>query len=417
MYLLTGTAGTGKTYLLEDIVDYMNKKGKVLITAPTHKAVKVLKHFITSRSDFSTTHSALGMKEYISEDGELSFKRDPMMGYPADSYTHMLVDEASMIDDLMFTEIVNLSENGKKILLVGDPLQIPPVNHESAPPFDKETRLNYNIEVSTLDTIIRQAQTNPIIQFAQDIRTKVRKPIQILNPQEVKNESGGIFFVKRREEPSFFEQFILPMYKSEAYNRSIDHIKVIAWRNKTVDHYNNLIRQYLFGKDTPKIVVTEKLIMDAPVVEDRKVLISTNEEVEVLSCEVRIEESFNMKYYWIKVRILNGGTFNECMLRIIHEDSEERYKEILKLQAMLAKSYSKGSYKSKSAWLDYYEFIQYWHHVKYSYCITAHKSQASTYHTAYVHKWDIDANYDVFERNRILYTACTRPSENLYVVY
>lgn len=414
MHLLTGWAGVGKTFLLQDLVDEMKKHGKILVTAPTNKAVKVLKRFIITIVDFSTTHSALGMKEHIDESGVLTFKRDPMLGYPADNYTHIVVDEASMLGDEMFGELIQLSETGKKILLVGDPLQIPPVNHEFASPFNKEVRQTYNIEVSSLETIVRQAENSPILQFAQYIRENVRKPIQILNSQEVKND---IFMIKKIEEGKIFQNQILPLYKSKDYDRSTDHIKVIAWRNKTVDKYNNMIRSYIFGDNLPKIVTGEKLIMDAPVMDERKVIIATNEEVEVLSCEVRIEENFNMKYYWTRVRVLDGGVFDEYMLKIIHEDSEARYKEILRLQALLAKSFPKKSYQAKSAWLDYYEFIQYWHHVKYSYCITAHRSQGSTYNTAIVLKWDIDTNLDVYERNRILYTACTRPSQTLYVIY
>lgn len=414
IHLLTGCAGVGKTYLLGDLVDEMKKHGKVLVTAPTNKAVKVLKRFIITTTDFSTTHSALGMKEHIDESGNLTFKRDPMLGYPADNYTHIVVDEASMIGDEMFVELIQLSESGKKILLVGDPLQIPPVNHEFAPPFDREVRRTYNIEVSSLETIVRQAENSSILQFSKHIRENIHKPIQILNSQEVKND---IFMIKRREEGEIFQNQILPLYKSEHYNRSTDYIKVIAWRNKTVDKYNDMIRKYIFGDNLPKIVQGEKLILDAPVMDGRKVIIATNEEVEVLSCEVRTEENFNMKYYWTRVRVIDRGVFDEYMLKVIHEDSEDRYKEILRLQAILAKSYPKKSYQAKSAWLDYYEFIQYWHHVKYSYCITAHKSQGSTYNIAYVHKWDIDTNINVYERNRILYTACTRPSQTLYVIY
>jgi excinuclease UvrABC helicase subunit UvrB len=46
MYLLQGVAGTGKTFLLNDIVDLI--QGKVIITAPTNKAVKVLRNLLIS---------------------------------------------------------------------------------------------------------------------------------------------------------------------------------------------------------------------------------------------------------------------------------------------------------------------------------------------------------------------------------
>ena len=418
MHLLTGVAGTGKSFLLIYITDYI--KGKVIITSPTHKSLKVLKQFIGADKNYATIHSALGMKEVINSDGTVSFQRDPMLGCPADNYTHIIVDEASMLDDTIFYELVNFADQGKKILFVGDPLQIPPVNHENSLPFDKSVRLQYNIKVSKLQTIIRQAQDNPLIQFAWDIRTNIHERVQILKRQEVKVPSGSISFIKRTNEDTFFHDTILPLYKSSDYEKDIDHVKTIAWRNKIVDRYNKIIREYLFGPNLPKIIVGDKLIMDAPVInEEKRILIGTNEEAEVLGVEIdedKLSDEYILKYYKTTVRVYNGGIFNQYLLRILHEDSEPIFKRLCELQIALAKSYSRGSFQARSAWIDYYAFVQSWHQIKYSYCITAHRSQGSTYQTAVVLEYDIKINPNVYERNRIFYTACTRPSKDLFIV-
>jgi len=420
MHLLQGVAGTGKTFLLVDIAEHFKLTGKVLITAPTNKAVKVLKGFIGPDYNYATTHSALGMKEYINDEGILSFRKDPMLGCPADNYTHIIVDEASMVGDELFQELVNLSEQSRKILFVGDPLQIPPVNHESSLPFDKETRISLGIKVSTLETIVRQAKDNPIISVASDIRTNIHKPIQILNPQGVKNKIGEVSYIKRADQDEFFRETILPKYNTDRYKEDIDYIKLTAWVNLTVNKFNSIIREYLFGENLPKIMVGDKLIMDAPVFEDRKILIGTNEEVEVLSVEIAQEvlsEEYTIKYYKAQVRVYNGGIFNQYMLRIVHEDSEKTFDRLCQLQTSLAKSFKKGSFEAKSAWADLYSFKQFYHEVKYNYCITAHKAQSSTYENVVVLAYDIMKNPDVFERNRIYYTACTRASKNLYIIY
>jgi predicted phage-related endonuclease len=44
------------------------------------------------------------MKEFIDDSGKQVFRKDVMLGCPADDYTHMIVDEASMIDDTIFNE-------------------------------------------------------------------------------------------------------------------------------------------------------------------------------------------------------------------------------------------------------------------------------------------------------------------------
>lgn len=420
MYLLTGVAGTGKTFLLIDIEDFMETRGKVLITSPTHKSLKVLRKFIGRNKAYSTTHAALGMKEHIDLDGNLFFQKDPMLGCPADNYTHIIIDEASMITDSIFQEIVNLCESGKKILFVGDPLQIPPVNHENALPFDRDAQKENNIKVSTLETVLRQALESPILAYASNIRTDIHKPIQILNPQEVQVPSGGLFFIKQSEKLAFFQDKILPLYISINYEQDIDYIKTIAWTNYTVNFHNKIIREYLFGENLPKIMIGDKLIMDAPVIEDRKILISTNEEAEVLKVEIDQEvlsEDYTLKFYKTDVRVYEEGIFNQYRLRIIHEDSEKTFDRLCQLQIALAKSYRKGSFEAKSAWVDLYAFKESWHQVKYSYCISSHKSQASTYENAVILAYDIFTNRNVYERNRIFYTACTRPSRNLYIIY
>jgi len=421
MHLLQGYAGTGKTYLLRDVVDFIQmNRLQVVATAPTNKAVKVLKALIRLEGNFSTIHSALGMKEYIDDQGIQHFRSDPKAGYPAEKYDIIIIDEASMLDDTIFEELVELCNRGKKILFVGDPCQIPPVNHEFAKPFIKEIQEEYKIGVSILSEIIRQAQGSPIAEFAYDIRTDIHKPTQILKPQRLQTEFGGIF-IHPKAEKQIIQDIILPLYKSDQYQENIDLIKIIGWKNKTVDAFNKVIRGYLFGNNIPKIIVGDKLIADVPVIEDRMIHISTNEEMIVLGVEIaqeEIGENAFIKYYRTKVKVLDrDDTFDQYMLRIVHEDSEGYFNSLCQLQTKLANSFPKGSYQARMAWIDLYDFRQHWNQVKYSYAISAHKSQSSTYNNAYVLAWDIFTNWKVYEKNRIFYTSCTRPSTNLYIEY
>lgn len=254
----------------------------------------------------------------------------------------------------------------------------------------------------------------------ENIRTTAHIPAQILNCQVVQNHLGGVFPIKKDDELFYFTKNILPMFKSPEYKKSIDYIKVIGWRNKVVDNYNKIIREYIFGMNLPKIMVGDKLIADSPIIENKLTLISTNEEMEVLSVAVHTEEldeETSLNYYYAKVRVFTEEKYNEYMIRIIHESSEKTFYDICRLYIKVATDHPRGSFQSRSTWMDYYKFLEHWHQVKYSYAITAHKSQGSTYENAYVLKWDIETNLNVYERNRILYTACTRPSKNLYIVY
>ena len=411
---------TGKTYTLGEVVSYaLMQHISVLVTAPTNKAVKVLKKIVNEKVEYSTIHSALGMKEYIDPHGVLSFKNDPKAKHWADNYKLIIVDEASMLDDTIFQELVNLSNQYHKILFVGDPFQIPPVNHIHAKPFIRSVQAQYNIEVSTLNEIVRQAQDSPVIVYATSIRSDIHKPVQIFNSQTLQQGNSSVFMVPRAKKTIFIDD-ILPLFQSVEYQNDIDYVKVIAWRNITVDTYNRLIRMHILGEDLPKIIPGDRLILEAPITEDRKTIISTNEECEVISTTIEQEvlsDLYTLKYYKARVKVFSNEVFNEYMIKIMHEDSEKDFEKLLYMQKNLAKSYPVGSFQSRSAWIDYYQFLNTWAHVKYSYCITGHRSQGSTYHTAYVLAWDILINQNVLEHNRILYTASTRPSTNLYIEY
>jgi hypothetical protein len=73
-------------------------------------------------------------------------------------------------------------------------------------------------------------------------------------------------------------------------------------------------------------------------------------------------------------------------------------------------------YAAKKAWVAYYAFMRQFADVGYNYSITAHRSQGSTYSNTFVMEGDIRANPNIFERNRILYTAYTRAAQRLFVV-
>lgn len=423
MCLLQGKAGVGKSSLMDDVVNYLLQKNiRVCVTAPSHEAVNVVKDFITAKVDLFTTHSAFGMKEVkIDNHGKRSFVKDPKAPCKAEKYQAVVIDEASMTADGMFDEAVRLvQECNIKVLFVGDDMQIPPIGQVYSKPFQKEIQEQYHISVSTMNTVLRQAEGHPILQFALNVRENINNPVQIIDPKEVRSKLGDVIPIKETNSLQYFIDNILPMYKSSEYKEGANYIKTIAYHNKVVNFYNGIIREFLFGENLPKIIVGDLLIADAPIVEDNKILISTNQRMIVLGTSIEVEtlsELYVIRYYKTRVKVFNGEIFNEYMIKIVHEDSEKTYDKIISMQTQLALSYPKGSYQARSSWIDKYKFEESWHQTKYAYAITGHKAQGSSYTNAFVLYWDIRTNPNIFERNRIYYTCCTRPKKNLFVAY
>ena len=79
-FVFSGYAGTGKSTTLGKLVEAITKNFpgyEIGMTAPTHKAVKVLRKHAFSGVDYRTLHSMLALKEQIDHmTGEVSYAPD-----------------------------------------------------------------------------------------------------------------------------------------------------------------------------------------------------------------------------------------------------------------------------------------------------------------------------------------------------
>jgi len=438
MFCLEGFAGTGKTTVINTFVEHVlsdKRTWKIAMTAPTNKAVQVLnedaEYFHTNLS-YSTIHSLLGLKEVINDDGEMTFERDWDNGAKGklENIQMLCVDEVSMLDDKLFEMLVECLGTGLKIVFVGDPAQIPPVNREDCLPFNPEARKEYGMGHFRMTEIIRQAVGNPIIQMSMALRENVNSPTPMRGAKinNVDEYGRGVHFY-RKGDPNVeeFEELLEHLYCSENAKQDVDFVKVMAWRNKTVNYLNKLIREMIYKKpDLKKLEIGEKLIADKPILHGEDILFTTNEELTIrdytIGSEVALEATEDtaeivLKYYQAKAtkKLLRGGE-EEHEIRIIHEDSEAKFQQVLKMLREYAFSTKKGTPQRKKAWQEFWNFFYYFAHVKYNYAITCHKSQGSTYDVGVVIENDIVRNRNVRERNRIMYTAFTRPRRLLIVI-
>lgn len=433
-YLIEGYAGTGKTYLTTKLVhELVKNKIRVAITAPTHKAVKVLFNEAGRINNeyiiFSTIHSILGLNEYIDGFGKQSFKPMPGKEPKIKDYNVLIIDETSMLDDELFHHLLPYIDKGLKIIFVGDPCQIPPVNRMDCIPFTKQEQIKYDIEKNKLYNIVRQAKDNPIIQTTFDIRKDIGK-IDILNIFDKNNinlqTKQGVYLFRDNIiiDQNKIIQLIYDLFLSDEYKNNQDHIRVIAWRNETVNIYNQIIRQMLYGDDVQKITVDEHLILNSPIFDQEnpdEILLNTNEELTVLNFTIEYEyiNYGKQRIYYYNTNVKSFDLFNRPIfntIQILTSEGEIYYNEYLERLRKEAMNERQGSEKARMRWIEYFEFKKHFAQVNYNYSLTIHKSQGSTYDNVIVHAWDILANLNIEERNRILYTACSRPRYNLYLV-
>jgi exodeoxyribonuclease V alpha subunit len=121
--LLTGGPGTGKSFTIASFIrSYFTLNGlhkKVALAAPTGKATQHLKPLL---GDLPVTLATLHRL--------LEVYKQPLIGHEEKRplvYDLIIVDEASMIDLPLMARLFDLMKQGSKLLLVGDPSQLPPV--------------------------------------------------------------------------------------------------------------------------------------------------------------------------------------------------------------------------------------------------------------------------------------------------
>jgi exodeoxyribonuclease V len=437
VYVLKGWAGTGKTFCISFLINHVlnimyptNQKYKISVTGPTNKSVRVIKKtsgINSPRVTFQTIHKLLGLKERITMDGRQEFVNDGESRPQISAVKLLVIDEVSMLNDELFNQIVKY-RGRMKIICMGDPAQIPPVGKPDCIPFRDELAEAYCIKTISLRKVMRQKEGNSIIDKSVRIRENLGGSHRIMDSEtQLNNKGEGVEFLNLNLESvrSGFSDNLAKYFRTESFQNDPEFSKVIAWRNKTVNHMNSVIRKTIYGEESigHKILVGEKLIANGPIIQQGQIVLNTNDEFTVESFEVKRENisvEFNVgkrivpiEYYNAEISYLDDKD-EECYLtiEILHENSEGDFDSIAKS----LKNRAIESQGKNRTWITYYNFLRRYADVSYSYAITAHKSQGSTYNTAFVLEDDIDANINLVERDRIKYTAFTRASKKLYVL-
>jgi len=394
-FRLSGSAGTGKTHVL-GVLANAHPHLFFIGTAPTNKATKLLRTKLNKPC--KTIYSLLGISMEAEEDKMVL--KFPFKPVDLRCWDVIIVDEGSMLDTTLVEYISKVSALYPSIkwIISGDREQINPIGEEvsaiwklQAPSARLTKVVRHDNKVLTLATHVRD-QVVAYPDYSLRVKTS-----------HGKGDEGGVWRVKGGK----FHELIERAAKAGKFHE-VDNTKVIAWTNPTVAGYNEIIRCAVNGKAAyhTRWLVGDRVMVASPVKRDGHLIATIDDEGSIVESSV-VHHTFykDLQCYYLVVAFDEGPAVE---LTVIHEDSETDLARLLNNLAAEAK-------KDKKKWGAFWALKESFHSLRYSFAITAHRSQGSTYRSCFVDMYDITRNRNKQEALRCLYVAISRATTNVII--
>lgn len=422
--LLCGYAGTGKTSMMAGLVRAMAQMNMPFtLLAPTGRAAKVLSHYADMPA--YTIHKWIYRGGRLATDGQ---HIEPLsLGENRERNHLFIVDEASMLSKELLDDLIRfvycriedengqLTDNGCRLLLLGDDAQLPPVGTGVSPALDADFLLGYGVSLITahLTQVVRQALESGILSNATRLRENIHTPVP---PMQLIQSTPDVHLLNGRDLVDCLEQ----SYRDVGPAQTL----VLTRSNKRTNLYNQGIRGRILCKE------------DEVGNGDRLMLIRNN-------------------YFWTKEYdnlpfLANGDTFEVTRLRNFRElygyrfcdamlqsldyeweisavlwldtltaDTPEQCQDMLQdLYHKIAEDYpeikNKRDLRDKILLSPYFNALQ----MRFAYAVTCHKAQGGQWKRVFIDPGalDMEGMTPSADGMRWMYTALTRATETVYLL-
>ncbi|MBQ0113522.1 MAG: AAA family ATPase [Bacteroidales bacterium] len=372
---LRSSAGTGKSLLMSMLYDIASlNKYDCTFVAPTNKAKLVISNKGDNSRNSTTIHSLLNLRPNLEiEDfdaSQLSFD----FGFISNKkeYNVLIIDECSMINDELF-EVLCKEFSKSKLIFCGDAAQLAPVKQKSISKI-------FQVETLTMTKIYRQPESKlyPVLE-------RLRKE-PIYHFDSVEDENGNIIICDN----------ILLMLKQYSYLFKIGDdfkdnalCKLISYTNKRISALNEIIQKMLFQDDEEYHVGEILTGYDTCKRNNSRIEDSKDYTIkQILPVDMQIEDR-HLKSYFIKL-------FDGEKTFFVNILSKQNSKEDFDFLAKKIESKRQCALHTKKNfnWKLFYELYDKFltpvdlvydnriikrKSIDYGYCISAHRSQGSSY--------------------------------------
>lgn len=391
-FILNGSAGCGKTFTLNIILDILEMQYKkinmpftVKMFAPTGKASKVASK--ATNKEATTIHRGL---RYNPEKGFEYHENNPLV---ADC---IVIDESSMLDILLAKDLLSAIEDETKVIFLGDTKQLPSVGPGN---ILKDLIESNIVPTVTLNVVKRQGKDSGIIKNAN----KIINGEMIVSCKDTKDA-----YVKQKDNAIDTITTIIQAIKEiqKIFKFSLDDIQVLCPQKTSIIGTNSLnyILQKEFNTNDDEPKVLNKVV--------KTIDLETKHEIEVPlyfkkgDKVIHIKNNYNAVWYFKHPQLgyqkdyeYIGITNGECGIieEIIIEDIVGKVKNKIVV-----------NYDGK-----YVIYEDNFDELEHAYAMTIHKSQGSQWKAVII---PILKQNIIMLNNNLLYTGYTRAQKFCFVV-
>ena len=422
LLVISGYAGTGKTTAIGAFIKALKTlRQKFVLMAPTGRSAKVLAGYTGESA--KTIHKQIYRQKSL-KDGIGQFQID----FNKAKETFYIVDEASLItsgagaqstlfgsgnllDDLIAYVRQDVSN---KLIIMGDPAQLPPVGMEVSPALDLNCLSSYTKpRVAMLRSVVRQEQQSGILYNA----TKLRMQIEQGDTSLPGLREEGFTDFKRISGGELIEAI------SDAIGKyGLDETVVLCRSNSRANRYNKGIRETILYKEErlakgDKLMIVKNCYQFLENIPDMDFI--ANGDVAELMRISNHEERYGLHFATatlsfpdynnveIKAKIVLD-TLDSTTPALSPEQQKRLYEEVYEDYSEI-----KSKRKRINAVREdlYFNALQ----IKYAAAITCHKSQGGQWRCVFVDNalWNEELSID---DKKWLYTAITRGVDMVYLV-
>ncbi|KGG15453.1 MULTISPECIES: AAA family ATPase [unclassified Prochlorococcus] len=431
-FLLSGFAGSGKTYLARKFLKIVEDKSICwTVAAPTHKAVGVLRNALEKEGlrptwHPSTLHRLLRLK--LQRKGDLEIcERTDQTEKSLDQIGLVLIDEASMIDSKLLEIVITCAYIYKtRLVFIGDPAQLPPVGEKSSPVF-----LINRATKSHLSEVIRHK--GELLKLASVIRERTFPCIQPPCFSSGESKHGVIGALDQK---SWLEKAKSSL-RMAALSDQPDAARILCYTNSFLERLVPHARRAVHGEMADQmsvlpgeILISRRAVMTAASIESNGVeeepgiLFGSNTEIvveevsnEIFNCsdiDFEIEYEVEIPQLHILVAKVRASS-SKSVIRLMPEigtNSRFLLEDLMRNLCDKAKTLPKK--EARLFWRNYFHLRDSFAFVGPASVLTVHRSQGSTFEKVFVAS-DVFWAKDISLRRQLAYVAISRASKEVWL--